>query len=144
MQNFLGEIECSLDVKGRMMIPARFRHLVPEDTGSMYVVSMGRERCLNLFPLREWNEEIVSKLHEMPPGPEKRNTIRYFSKKSSTLKIDKAGRIAIPAQFLEAIGNPKKLMLVGVLNYMEIWSLEEYRKSADGIDEGFRKSGFEY
>ena len=144
MQNFLGEIECSLDAKGRMMIPARFRHLVPEDTGSMYVVSMGRERCLNLFPLREWNEEIVSKLHEMPPGPEKRNTIRYFSRKSSTLKIDKAGRVAIPAQFLEAIGSPKKVVVVGVLNYMEIWSLDEHRKGAGSIEEGFHKSGFEY
>lgn len=144
MQNFLGEIECTLDVKGRMMIPARFRHLVPEDTGSIYVVSMGKERCLNLFPLREWNEAIVSKLQEMPPGPEKRNAIRFFSSRSSTLKIDKTGRIAIPSILLDAIGNPKKVMVVGALNYMEIWSLDEYRKGTAGIDEAFRESGFEY
>lgn len=144
MQNFLGEIECTLDVKGRMMIPARFRRLVPEDTGSIYVVSMGKERCLNLFPLHEWNETIVSKLQEMPPGPDKRNAIRFFSSRSSTLKIDKTGRIAIPSPLLDAIGNPKKVMVVGALNYMEIWSLDEYRKGAERIDEAFRESGFEY
>ena len=144
MQNFLGEIDCTLDSKGRLMIPARFRHLVPEDTGSMYVVSMGKERCLNLFPLREWNEIIVSKLHEMDPGPEKRNAIRYFSSRSSTLKIDKAGRVAIPSQFLATIGDPKKVMVVGALNFMEIWSLDEYRKNIEAMDDAFRTSGFEY
>jgi MraZ protein len=144
MQNFMGEIECTLDAKGRLMIPARFRHLVPEDTGSMYVVSMGKERCLNLFPLREWNEIIVSKLHEMPPGPEKRNAIRYFSSRSSTLNIDKTGRVAIPAPFLAAIGSPKKVMVVGALNFMEIWSLDDYRRNAEAIDDAFRESGFEY
>jgi MraZ protein len=144
MQNFLGEIECTLDAKGRLMIPARFRRLVPDDTGGIYVVSMGKERCLNLFPQREWNETIVAKLQAMPPGPEKRNAIRFFSSRSSTLKIDKAGRVAIPANLLGAIGSPKHVMVVGALNYMEIWSIDEYRGKTDDIDEAFRGGGFEY
>ena len=61
-----------------------------------------------------------------------------------TLKIDKTGRVAIPVQFLAEIGGPKKVMVVGALNFMEIWSLEEYRKGAGEMDKAFLDSGFEY
>jgi len=51
------------------MVPARFRHLVPEASAGMYVISMGKERCLNLYPRIEWDEAVVSELHKLPPGP---------------------------------------------------------------------------
>ncbi|UCF06677.1 MAG: hypothetical protein JSV33_06540 [bacterium] len=144
MKNYLGYFECKLDAKGRLMIPARFRHLVSSDTGGVYVISMGKERCLNLFSIKEWDEVILSKLHELPPGPEKRKYIRFFSTKSLTLNIDKAGRIAIPAHFLEAIGNPKTVVVVGILNYMEIWAPEDYNKAQQEVDEAFIEGDWEY
>lgn len=119
------------------MVPARFRHLVPEASSGMYVISMGKERCLNLFPVNEWNEVVVSELHKLPPGPEKRNYIRFYSKKSRTLNLDKSGRIAIPSVMLEALGSPKKVMAVGVLNYIEIWSIEDYEKVSTDAENEF-------
>jgi MraZ protein len=144
MQNFLGDFECSLDAKGRLMIPARFRHLVPEASAGMYVISMGKERCLNLYPIEEWNEVVVSKLHELSPGREKRNYIRFYSKKSRTVLLDKSGRIAIPSAMLEVLGNPKKVMVVGVLNYMEIWSVEDYEKVSREAEDTFLEGDWEY
>ncbi len=144
MQNFLGNFECTLDSKGRLMIPAKFRHLVPEPAAGMYVLSMGKERCFNLYPINEWNEVVVSKLHELTPGPEKRNYIRFYSRKSRTLNLDKAGRVAIPSSFIEVLGNPKKVMVVGVLNYMEIWSLEDYEKVSHDADDAFLDGNWEY
>ncbi len=98
------------------MVPARFRHLVPEASAGMYVISLGKERCLNLYPRIEWDEAVVSELHKLPPGPEKRNYIRFYSNKSRTLNLDKSGRIAIPPAMRDALGGPKKVMVVGVLN----------------------------
>jgi MraZ protein len=144
MQNFLGNFECTIDAKGRLMIPARFRHLVPEVSAGMYVISMGKERCLNLYPRIEWDEAVVSELHKLPPGPEKRNYIRFYSNKSRTLNLDKSGRIAIPPAMLDALGGPKKVMVVGVLNYIEIWSIEDYGKVSREAEDTFRGGGWEY
>ena len=126
------------------MVPAKFRHLVPESSSGMYVLSMGKERCLNLYPVNEWNETVVSELHKLSPGPEKRNAIRFYSKKSRTLNLDKSGRIAIPPAMLEALGSPKKVVAVGVLNYIEIWSTEDYEKISDEVDKNFNESDWEY
>jgi len=144
MQNFLGNFECTIDMKGRLMVPAKFRHLVPEASSGMYVISMGKERCLNLYPVNEWNEVVVSELHKLPPGLEKRNYIRFYSNKSRTLNLDKSGRIAIPSGMLESLGSPKKVMAVGVLNYIEIWSIEDYEKVSDEAEDSFRDGGWEY
>jgi len=144
MQNFLGNFECTIDAKGRLMVPARFRHLVPEASSGMYVISMGKERCLNLYPVNEWNEVVVSELHKLPPGPEKRNYIRFYSKKSRTLNLDKSGRIAIPSTMLEALGSPVKVMAVGVLNYIEIWSIEDYEKVSSDAEKKFIDGEWEY
>jgi MraZ protein len=144
MQNFLGNFECTIDSKGRLMIPARFRHLLPEASAGMYVISMGKERCLNLYPFDEWNETVVKKLHDLPPGPEKRNYIRFYSNKSRTLNLDKSGRVAIPSLMLDTIGNPRKVMVVGVLNYIEIWSIEDYEKVSRDAEESFLGGEWEY
>lgn len=125
------------------MIPARFRHLVPESSGGMYVISMSKDRCLNLYPLKEWDEVVVSKLHQLPPGPEKRQYVRFFSRKSRTLNLDKSGRIAIPSSFLDVIGNPKKVVVVGALNYMEIWAPEDYEDVSRKGDEVFLEGDWE-
>ncbi len=144
MQNFLGNFDCTLDSKGRLMIPARFRRLVSETLGNIFVLSMGKERCLNLYPLREWDEVVVKKLHELPPGPEKRQYIRFYSRKSRTVEMDKSGRIAVPAAFIESIGNPGKVVVVGVLDYMEIWAPEDHRKMSMEGDDAFLEGDWEY
>ncbi len=143
MQNFLGDFECTLDSKGRLMVPARFRHQVPEAGGDIYVITMGKEHCLNLWPIIEWNEEVVSKLHELPAGPEKRQLIRFYSRKSRNINLDKSGRVAIPSTFLEAIGNPKKVIVVGALNYIEVWAPDEFEKASAMGDEAYLDSEFE-
>ncbi len=144
MQNFLGDFECTIDSKGRLMVPARFRRQIPEQEEGSYVLSMGKDRCLNLYPLAEWDEVVVKKLHELPPGPEKRQYIRFYSRKSRTVNLDRSGRIAIPSNFLEAIGNPKKVVVVGVLNYMEIWAPEDHAKMSKEGDETFLEGDWEY
>jgi MraZ protein len=144
MQSFLGDFECTIDAKGRLMVPAKFRHLVPESSGGTYVLSMGKERCLNLYPIKEWDEAVVKKLHALPPGPEKRKYIRFYSHKSRTLNLDKSGRIAIPPAMLESLGSPKKVIVAGALNYMEIWSVEDYGNISREAEDAFHDGDWEY
>jgi MraZ protein len=125
MQTFIGHYTCSVDNKGRMMIPARFRRMIPADSGELLVLSKGKENNLNLYPVEGW-KEIMSKLRELPAGPKKRNLVRYYSDKSYTLSMDKAGRVAIPSDFLSIIGNPDKIIVIGALTYMEIWAEKDY------------------
>jgi len=144
MQNFFGQYDCTIDAKGRLMIPAKFRHMASEQSGGQFVITMGKEKCLNLYPLAAWNESIVSRLRDLPPGQQKRNYIRFYSRKSRNLILDKAGRIALPAAFLEALGNPKKVTLIGALHYMEIWVPDDFETIGPAVDENFLESDWEY
>ena len=87
---------------------------------------------------------MVTELHKLSPGPEKRNYIRFYSKKSRTLNLDKSGRIAIPSVMLEALGSPVKVMAVGVLNYIEIWSIEDYEKVSSDAEKELIDGEWEY
>lgn len=144
MQNFLGQYECAIDSKGRMMIPAKFRRMVSDDSGGQFVITMGKERCLNLYPLEEWNETVLSRLHSLPPGADKRNYIRFYSRKSRNLVLDKAGRVVLPAAFLEALGNPKKVTVMGALSCIEIWAPGDYEAIDRVVDGTFLDGDFEY
>ena len=144
MKNLLGSFECKLDLKGRLVIPAELRRLMPRKPGSVYVISVGKEKCLTRFPAKEWKEKILDKLQQLAPSAKTRNTIRYYSRNSRQIKLDKAGRIAIPSNFLELIGNPRTVHVVGVLNYLEIWPPKDYGKISEDSDETYFESDWEY
>ena len=144
MQNFLGDYECSIDSKGRLLIPSKFRRLVPAENDNKFVISLGKERCLNLYPQNEWKENVENRLHELPPGLKKRKVIRFYSKMSRHVESDKTGRIAIPRNFLEMIGNPGKVVAVGLLNYIEIWPLDDYAEISVEMEKDFQEIDWEY
>ncbi len=144
MKNLLGSFECKLDSKGRLVIPAELRRLMPRKPGSAYVISVGKEKCLTLFPAKEWKEKILDKLQELVPSAKTRATIRHYSRKSRQIKLDKAGRIAVPSSFLDLIGNPKTVIVLGLLNYLEIWSPKEYVKAGEDSEKIFTESDWEF
>jgi MraZ protein len=143
MKNLLGSFECKLDSKGRLVIPAELRRLMPRKPGSVYVISVGKEKCLTLFPAKEWKEKVLDKLQQLAPSAKTRATIRYYSKKSRQIKLDKAGRIAIPSSFLGLIGNPKTVTVIGLLNYLEIWSPQDFVPVGEDAEKTFVESDWE-
>ncbi len=144
MQNFLGDYECSLDSKGRLLIPSKFRRLIAVENENRFVISLGREKCLNLYPLNEWKEGVEDRLHELPHGLKRRKVIRFYSRMSRHVESDKSGRIAIPHNFLKIIGDPKKIVAVGLLNYIEIWALEDYENISREVEKDFQDMDWEY
>src|SRR6056297_3433255 len=129
---FIGEFQHKLDGKGRMSIPAKFRAYLKNGA----VVTRGLDNCLTVYPMPEW-EELANKLAALPiSNSNSRAFSRFMLSGASDVQLDKSGRILIP-EYLRNFAHLKTKNLVvitGLQNRLEIWSVEEwnkYRKSTE-------------
>lgn len=126
---FMGEFNHSVDAKGRIIIPSKFR----EDLGEEFVITLGLDGCLFAYPENEW-ALFVEKLKTLPGTKEARQLQRYFMAGAAACETDKQGRILIPAKLRESAVLEKDIVFVGVLNKIEIWSKERWDKNNDYDD----------
>lgn len=126
---FMGEFNHSVDAKGRIIIPSKFR----EDLGEEFVITLGLDGCLFAYPDKEWSL-FVEKLKTLPGTKEARQLQRYFMAGAAACETDKQGRILIPAKLRESAELEKDIVFVGVLNKIEIWSKERWDKNNDYDD----------
>lgn len=124
---FRGIHQVSVDVKGRMSLPARLRDdLAQYDEDGVVVTIDPVSRCLLLYPLSEW-ELIQQKLDKLPTfQPQARRLQRLLVGHATDLEVDKAGRILLPAPLREFARLDKKLTILGQGKKLEIWSQEEW------------------
>ncbi len=144
---FLGKALCPLDEKNRLTIPVKFRKLVREDAagGRHLVICRAKDHrtdCLALYTLEYFNN-IMERLRALDPGSEKRRLIRFYSNESEQLRIDSYGRIQIPQEFLEVLGNARDLVVSGESDYLEIWKRETFTRVREEGLEGFYGGDFE-
>ena len=123
---FMGEFDHSIDAKGRIIVPSKFR----EDLGDEFVITLGLDGCLFVYPQKEW-QAFATELGKLPGTKEARQLQRYFLAKAAACEADKQGRILIPASLRECAGLEKDIVFVGVLNKIEIWSKERWEKNND-------------
>ncbi|CDE44090.1 protein MraZ [Clostridium sp. CAG:411] len=123
---FMGEYNHSIDAKGRIIVPAKFR----EELGDEFVVTLGLDGCLFLYPNAEW-EEFVAQLKQLPGNRQARQLQRYFLAGAVNCEVDKQGRILIPAKLREHAKLEKEVVFVGVLGKIEIWSKEQWDANND-------------
>lgn len=127
---FIGTQVQTVDPKGRIVLPVRFKRLLtPADQETM-VLTVGRERCLILYPLSEW-VRLAEALDALPKGEEKRDAIRTISDNTMELELDANGRVTIPREFLALVGIEREVALVGQLRYVEIWAREPYEQGSE-------------
>lgn len=141
---FMGEFNHSIDAKGRIIIPAKFR----EDLGDIFYITLGLDGCLFAYPKEEWLL-FVEKLKTLPGTKEARQLQRYFMSCAAECEVDKQGRILIPAKLREAAAMDKDIVFVGVLNKVEIWSKERWDNNneydnVDAIAEHMSEYGINY
>lgn len=121
----LGEYQHSIDVKGRVILPAKFR----EEIGENCIATKGLEKCLFVYPKQEWSI-IESKLKQLPLAKaEARAFVRFFFSGAAELECDKQGRVLIPGNLRDYAALDKDIVIIGVLNRVEIWdktAWEEY------------------
>lgn len=122
---FMGEYNHSVDTKGRIIVPAKFRDALGEE----FVVTQGLDGCLFLYPEDEWSH-FVNELKNLPGSKEARQLQRYFMAGAVTCEIDKQGRILLPAKLREEAALIKDVVFVGVLAKIEIWSKERWEANS--------------
>lgn len=132
MPLFMGEYNHTIDAKGRIIVPSKFR----EALGEEFVVTLGLDGCLFLYPNEEW-QSFVTQLKALPGNKEARQLQRYFMAGAATCEVDKQGRILIPAKLREQASLHKDIVFVGVLHKIEIWDKVKWEEnnSYDGMDE---------
>ena len=138
MSPFYGTYSCKIDSKGRFNLPARYRRDSGVEDGETLVVTKGTDGCLILYSADGW-KSFQGKLATLPAGPEKKKIIRYYSSNSTTLNLDKQGRVGVPRTFLAAYGIENEGLLVGALDYIEVWKPEDFDRHLEGAEEAVRK-----
>lgn len=123
---FMGTYDHSIDTKGRVIVPAKFR----ETLGDSFVVTLGLDGCLFVYPNEEW-EKFVNELKELPGSKEARKLQRYFMAGAAPCDVDRQGRVLIPSNLREKAGLEKDIVFVGVMSKIEIWSRERWDENDD-------------
>lgn len=114
----MGEYLHTIDTKGRLIIPAKFR----EALGEQFIATKGLDHCLFVYPHSEWTA-LEEKLRALPfTQPEVRAFVRFFFSGATECELDKQGRILLPANLREYAQLEKDVVLVGVASRVEIWS----------------------
>ena len=130
---FMGEYNHTIDAKGRLIVPSKFR----EALGEEFVVTKGLDGCLFVYDNNEWTA-FEEKLKALPlMNKESRKFVRFFLAGAANVEVDKQGRILIPSKLRMAAGLEKEVVFVGVLSKIEIWSKERWEKNDcyDNMDE---------
>ena len=121
---FMGEYSHTIDTKGRLIIPSKFR----EELGETFVVTKGLD-CLFVFSDEEWKAFEI-KLKSLPlTNKNARQFARFFVAGATPCELDKQGRILLPATLREFAGLEKDVVLTGMLNRIEIWSKEKWNEN---------------
>ena len=138
----IGEYEHSLDVKGRLILPAKIR----EDMGDKFIVTKGLDGCLFGFSQNEWTN-FEEKLKTLPlTNKNARDFVRFFLSGATECEIDKQGRFLITSNLREYATLEKDAIIIGVGTRIEIWNKATWEKcdeniSADEIAENMTMLG---
>ncbi|MBK1735596.1 cell division/cell wall cluster transcriptional repressor MraZ [Halorhodospira abdelmalekii] len=119
---FRGVSQLSLDAKGRLALPARFRdRLLGHCEGELVTTIDYRDRCLVLYPLPEW-ERIERKLIALPDLQEGAKRLkRLLIGHAQEMQVDGSGRVLVPQPLREYAGLSKRVVLIGQGNKLELW-----------------------
>jgi len=134
---FLGRYEHTIDSKGRLIIPAKFRNELASGT----VVTKGMDRCLFLFPMSEF-ETLAARIRELPITQEEAREFRrqMFADASDNIP-DKQGRIIVPSYLREYAGIDDKVLVIGLDTYIEIWPVEDWENRETPDDKYWEQLG---
>lgn len=121
---FMGQFSHSIDAKGRIIVPAKFR----EGLGLRFVATKGNDNCLNIYTMEEW-DKLVERLNALPTSNKiARMYVRKITANAAECEPDNNGRILIPQNLREYAGIEKDIVSIGVNDHVEIWDKDTWDK----------------
>ncbi len=130
---FLGEYEVTFDTKGRFLLPVGIKKQLPDDAGGKFVIARGFEKCLTLYPKKNWDPIMAELIKVSDYKAENREFLRYFTMGAAELEFDTAGRLLVPPNLKTYAGLEKDVLLVSVINKIEIWDKSKYQQFFDSF-----------
>ncbi len=128
---FLGQFEHTIDDKGRLIIPARYRELL--ENGA-YVTQGFEENLMVMTP--EYFATISDNVNHMSlTDPKARQLKRLFFSTAEKVEVDKVGRVLIPQRLRDLFGLSGQVMLVGMGDFFEIWSTAQWAKQTENLSD---------
>jgi MraZ protein len=128
---FRGANKLTLDVKGRLVMPTRYRERLQERCGGKLVVTVDKDQCLLIYPLPDW-EEIERKLMRLPSlHPQARRLQRLMVGHATDLELDGHGRVLLPPNLREFGLLTRDAMLIGQGLYFELWDEARWNERRD-------------
>ena len=128
---FRGATKVTLDAKGRLAIPTRYRERIAASCDGQLVATVDRDYCLLIYPFPDW-EEIEQKLVALPSlNKQARRLLRLMVGYATEIDIDGHGRILLPRELREFAGLGRQAILLGQGNKFELWDEERWNKKRD-------------
>lgn len=126
MINLMGEYDCKIDAKGRVMMPSALKKQITSEAQNTFVINRGFEKCLVIYPKTEW-EAISQELNKLNLFSKKnRDFFRYFMRGATQLELDSTNRLLIPKNLLIYAGIAQDLVLFAYANRIEVWNKSTY------------------
>lgn len=129
MKTLMGTYYQSMDVKGRMSFPVKFREII----GERFIVTRGIDKCLLVFSPEDF-DALNEKFRGMPLA-QGRDIIRFFTGSASETEADKQGRILVPQPLREWAGLEKDIVVLGLTDRCEIWDKTKWEERSSKIDD---------
>ncbi len=129
---FLGEFEHTIDDKGRLTVPAKFR----DELEGGVVVTRGLDKCLWAYSRSEW-EILAAKIAKLPTTTNQavRNFSRFMFSSAFDSIPDRQGRVLIPQNLRNYAGITNETVIIGVMNKVEIWNPENWGQVLSAVEE---------
>lgn len=126
MAGFIGEFPCTVDAKGRFLLPASLKKQIPAKEQKRFVVHRGIEKHLVIYTQREWSK-ISEEVNQLNLYVRKnREFIRKFNRGATEIELDNTNRLLLPKVLMEYSGIDKDIVLFAYGNRIEVWSQKEY------------------
>lgn len=137
MSHLLGEFDCKLDAKGRMMIPSNLKKQLPDAGQEGLVINRGFEKHLTIYTKKEW-DKILDEIAKLNQYEKKvRDFTRYFMRGATELSLDSANRVLLPKSLLEYAAIESEVVLACQFDKIEVWAKDSYEAQLDNEPENF-------
>ena len=138
--NIVGTYECTVDVKGRILLPVALKKQLNKIVNDGFVVKRSVfNRCLEIHPMSEW-QKLVGQINKLNRFVKKNNDfIRSYLAGLKLVELDSAGRILVPKDLFEFAQLNKSIVLSSSVNMIEIWDKDLYETSVSNTLKDFAK-----